>query len=259
MFAALPSIAGAEIRIVNPQPRVRPGGFLLLRVSVESRIRVFERDFAPNENGLVFVGVDLAVPIGTYPVTEIGPNNEAVDSKDFEVVPANVGVRRSAPGTVTARRRRELNLINQAYARVNGTAWYPSSDFVEPLEDTVTTSEFAIGHRGVDLRARTGTDVLSINAGHVLMVARNFSLEGNMVIIDHGSGVLSLYMHLSQLSVKEGQPVEEAGQVIGRSGVTGRVRGPHLHFAVKMNGVNIEPLAFIKMFNCIYPLAGQSR
>ena len=69
-----------------------------------------------------------------------------------------------------------------------------------------------------------------------------------MVVIDHGSGIFSLYMHLSRIEVREGSKVIK-DQVIGLSGATGDARGPHLHFAIKASGTNVDPLSFIEVAN----------
>ncbi len=85
-------------------------------------------------------------------------------------------------------------------------------------------------HKGMDYHAAPGTPVLSANAGEVVLAAPLF-YEGNCVIINHGQQFLTIYMHLSKLSVKEGDKVEK-GQEVGLSGATGRATGPHLHVAV---------------------------
>ncbi len=102
-------------------------------------------------------------------------------------------------------------------------------------------------HRGVDLRALTGTEVYAINDGKILM-ARNFTFEGNFIAIDHGGGIISFYMHLSEFRVKEGDFVKR-GQLIGLSGSTGNSRNPHLHFALKVQQKTVDPLEFIELVN----------
>jgi murein DD-endopeptidase MepM/ murein hydrolase activator NlpD len=84
-----------------------------------------------------------------------------------------------------------------------------------------------------------------VNRGTVIL-ARPLYFEGNCVVIDHGQGLLSLYMHLSELKVKEGQQVER-GTPIGLSGATGRATGPHLHLAVRWQGVYLNPAALLKL------------
>jgi len=100
-------------------------------------------------------------------------------------------------------------------------------------------------HQGLDYGVPSGTPVAALNAGTVLL-ARNLYFEGNCVVIDHGQGLLSLYLHLSELAVKEGQPVR-GGEVIGLSGGTGRATGPHLHVAVRWQGVYLNPATLMKL------------
>lgn len=94
-------------------------------------------------------------------------------------------------------------------------------------------------HQGLDFRVPAGTPVAAVNRGQVIL-ARSLFFEGNCVVIDHGQGLLSLYLHLSKFSVKEGDTVEKQQQ-IGLSGGTGRATGPHLHLAVRWQGVYLNP------------------
>jgi murein DD-endopeptidase MepM/ murein hydrolase activator NlpD len=100
-------------------------------------------------------------------------------------------------------------------------------------------------HQGLDFRVPSGTPVSAVNSGHVIL-ARPMFFEGNCVVIDHGQGLLTLYLHLSKFSVKEGDDVEK-GQEIGMSGGTGRATGPHLHLAVRWQGVYLDPQVLLKM------------
>jgi murein DD-endopeptidase MepM/ murein hydrolase activator NlpD len=81
--------------------------------------------------------------------------------------------------------------------------------------------------------------VAAVNRGRVLL-ARPLFFEGNCIVIDHGQGLLTLYLHLSKFLVNEGDTVEK-GQQIGVSGGTGRATGPHLHLAVRWQGVYLDP------------------
>src|SRR6267142_1594423 len=86
-------------------------------------------------------------------------------------------------------------------------------------------------HTGLDFRVTTGTPIVATNSGTVIL-ARPLYFEGNCVMIDHGQGLLTLYLHLSEFKVKEGDAVKK-GQTLGLSGGTGRATAPHLHFAVR--------------------------
>lgn len=94
-------------------------------------------------------------------------------------------------------------------------------------------------HQGLDFRASTGTPVAAVNSGTVIL-ARPLYFEGNCVVIDHGQGLLTLYLHLSEIRVKEGNPVTK-NEIIGLSGGTGRATGPHLHLAVRWQGIYLNP------------------
>lgn len=100
-------------------------------------------------------------------------------------------------------------------------------------------------HYGLDFRVPTGTPVAAMNSGTVLL-ARFLYFEGNCVVIDHGQGLLTLYFHLSEIKVKEGDSVTRA-QEIGLSGGTGRATGPHLHVAVRWQGTYLDPARLLQM------------
>jgi murein DD-endopeptidase MepM/ murein hydrolase activator NlpD len=84
-----------------------------------------------------------------------------------------------------------------------------------------------------------------MNDGTVLL-ARPLYFEGNFVVIDHGQGLLTLYLHLSEFRVKEGEQIKR-GQQVGLSGGTGRATGPHLHVAVRWQGTYLDPASLLRM------------
>jgi len=100
-------------------------------------------------------------------------------------------------------------------------------------------------HQGLDFRVPPGTPVAAVNRGRILL-ARPLFFEGNCVVIDHGQGLLTLYLHLSKFLVKEGNAVER-GQPIALSGGTGRATGPHLHLAVRWQGVYLNPAGLLSL------------
>jgi murein DD-endopeptidase MepM/ murein hydrolase activator NlpD len=129
-----------------------------------------------------------------------------------------------------------------------------SGDFAAPVTSTVSETfgtrrtfngKLASIHRGVDYRAPTGTPVRASNSGEVIL-ARGLFYEGNCVVIDHGQGFMTIYMHLSKLNVTEGDKVRK-GQEVGLSGSTGRVTGPHLHMAARWEGAYVDPLKLLKL------------
>jgi len=134
--------------------------------------------------------------------------------------------------------------------------WF--GDFKKPLASE-TTSAFGTQrlfngqhrsyHRGTDFRAKVGTPVYASNSG-VVRMARNLFYSGNMVIVDHGVNIFTLYAHLSEIQVND-QQIIARGQQIGLSGATGRVSGPHVHWSVKVNGVYVDPLQFLSVISTL--------
>jgi murein DD-endopeptidase MepM/ murein hydrolase activator NlpD len=103
-------------------------------------------------------------------------------------------------------------------------------------------------HGGLDQRSPAGTPVRVVTGG-VVKIAREWSVHGNTVGIDHGQGMESMYMHLSKFAVAEGATVKQ-GDVIGYSGSTGRSNAPHLHWTLYVNGVAVNPLEWVKVASC---------
>lgn len=100
-------------------------------------------------------------------------------------------------------------------------------------------------HSGADLRAGTGTPVHAANRGRVVL-AKNLFFSGNAVFVDHGLGVYSVYLHLSEIDVVPGQMLEK-GQVLGLAGATGRVTGPHLHWGVRILDARVDPFTLLTL------------
>lgn len=126
--------------------------------------------------------------------------------------------------------------------------------FSNPLVAMSLTSSFGsrkhpvlkkvLNHAGVDLRAKTGTRVVSAKEGVVTFAGRA-SGYGKLIIIKHSDGYETRYAHLSQIDVKKGQKISQ-NQHIALSGATGRVSGPHLHFEIRKNGKIENPLTYLK-------------
>lgn len=128
-----------------------------------------------------------------------------------------------------------------------------SGSFITPTNKTISdvfgtarvfNGEVKSRHLGLDFAAPTGTPVHAVNQGTVIL-ARPMYFEGNCVVIDHGQGLLSLYLHLSEFRVKEGEEVK-SGQIVGLSGGSGRASGPHLHLAIRWQGVYLNPAILLK-------------
>ena len=119
-----------------------------------------------------------------------------------------------------------------------------------PISDVFGTTRTFNGqtqsvHQGLDYGVAPGTAVEALNRGTVLL-ARPLFFEGNCVVLDHGQGLLTIYMHLSKFTVKEGEQVAR-GQEIALSGGTGRATGPHLHVAVRWQGIYLDPATLLSL------------
>ncbi len=129
-----------------------------------------------------------------------------------------------------------------------------AGDFRAPVAAAPTDSfgtrrmfngKLASVHKGMDFRARMGTPVHAGNSG-VVVLARKLYFEGNCVAIDHGLGLYTVSMHLSRIDVHVGEHVAK-GQLLGLSGATGRVTGPHLHWAVRWGNAYLDPAKLLRM------------
>ena len=134
-------------------------------------------------------------------------------------------------------------------ARKQYSETVPKVDFIWPVTGRIS-SIFGLRrffneqerrpHSGLDIAADEGTPVMAVADGTVVDTG-DFFFSGNMIYLDHGQGIISLYAHLSKISVKPGDIVKQ-GDIIGDVGQTGRVTGPHLHFAVYANQTLIDPM-----------------
>lgn len=140
----------------------------------------------------------------------------------------------------------EYLLLERLWKENTEKAW--DGEFVSPT-DTPVSEEYGVKrimnekktsvHRGIDLKGKSGTPVRAINAGRIIL-RRDLFYGGNTLVIDHGMGLMSVYMHLSGYNVSDGAEVSK-GDVVGFVGMTGRATGPHLHMSVKLLGISVNP------------------
>jgi len=143
--------------------------------------------------------------------------------------------------------------LAQAWRTPSLEAWW-SGAFIRPVPGEVSgqfgrrrviNGERKSPHTGQDLRAVMDEPIKASNAGRVALV-RDCFFSGNSVVLDHGLGLYSMYFHLDQAKVKEGDRVEK-GQVIGLAGMTGRATGPHLHWGFRLLGARVDPDAILAL------------
>lgn len=186
----------------------------------------------------------------------------------FDVAPKAVRTRRirvnpkfvNPPKSAWPRIQEETELLNALFRRPASEERLWSAGAVRPVEG-VAVSGFGVRsvlngqprgpHNGLDLAAVTGTPVFAPTPG-VVVYARPFYYSGNTVILDHGHGLFSTMAHLSVIDVTAGQRVAQ-GELLGKVGATGRVTGPHLHWAVRLHGDRVDPL---KLIEALAPAGG---
>lgn len=178
-----------------------------------------------------------------------------VRAGDYRMEQLSVAPRYGAPpdSATQARMRRESERAREVSRRSHETPRLWSGSVIHP-RPTAVTSGFGDGrqfngrvtsrHMGTDFRGAVGAPVKAAARGVIALVDR-FYLGGNVIYIDHGAGLVTAYLHLSEQLVAEGDTVQ-AGDVIGSVGDTGRVTGPHLHWIVRYGNVSVNPLSLLE-------------
>lgn len=220
--------------------------------------------FAPTSDNSWFTlaGISLETEPGSYPLELSGltiagqsihfEQKFPVTSGTYETIELTVSKDFTAPSPEQMEIiKRDQEIKKKTFAEVTPErewvgAFLPPVD--APTSDVFGTRRVFNGvtksvHQGLDYRVPTATPVAAVNAGTVIL-ARPLYFEGNCVVIDHGQGLLTLYLHLSEFKVKEGDVVKR-GQLIGLSGATGRATGPHLHIAVRWQGTYLNPAVLL--------------
>lgn len=211
----------------------------------------------------VLMGIDLAVKPGHHDVViETQPGGHKTSyrlvvaprsfpTRTLKVDPAFV----TPPPEAAERIERESKELNQVWASPALEKMWQGA-FTRPVPQpansafgsrSVFNGEPRSQHAGADFRSPAGTPIKAPNAGRVVIAGSRY-FSGDTVVIDHGQGLFSLFAHLSETSVKQGDSVRK-GEVIGQVGQTGRVTGPHLHWAVRLNGARIDPLSLLTVLS----------
>jgi murein DD-endopeptidase MepM/ murein hydrolase activator NlpD len=279
LLAVLSVAAVASPKLIRLKVEARPahpinGSACLFRVAASAKLAELhgkwldhEVEFESQDNGrswITIAGTGFATKKGQYPLELDGKSSAgspvnfvqkirvAIEKRKIIAAPKPLTVegRFTSPDAETLKRI-DLEKVAKA-AAYNETSPHAlwSGPFQPPM-DSVITETFGVRrmfngqllseHHGVDFRAAPGTPVLAANSGTVVL-ARELFYEGNCVILDHGQGLFTIYMHFSKFAVQEGEHVER-GQQLGESGATGRVTGPHLHVSVLWRGVALDLLS----------------
>ncbi len=261
-----------QVHIQAPD-RVGVGMPFLVRFSGPEGFQSVNLRWLGNDLGLVatkgeqgreaaaLLGVDLETPPGTHRLTgtvstaegqHVFSHDVLVHAREFPEQRLRVSREMASPdASLMPRIERERGVARAALERVSPMRHW-EQPFVRPVLGSVS-SAFGLRrffndqprapHRGVDLRGAEGTTVRAFSSGEVALVGDHY-FAGRSIYIDHGLGVVTQYIHLSEILVQEGDKVV-AGQTIGKVGATGRVTGPHLHFGLSVLGMWVDPLPLV--------------
>ena len=253
----------------NFQPPI-PGGIFAFKLPAHATGVTYRDKPVFLHEDYALVAVPMNVSPGTHELT-IHTNDEN-QSYSFEVQPHNyteqhITIKNEAlvspPKEVQERITEEAIRQRGLYA-----AHLPdhsvSGGFEKPLQG-ITTSLFGHKrffngkarnpHSGLDIAGPTGAPIAAAGGG-VITLADDLYFNGNTIFIDHGRGLITMYCHMSELLVSEGEHVVK-GQTIGLVGATGRATGPHLHWTVSLNGTRVDPLRFTTALNQVIALTGE--
>lgn len=249
---------------VLPHTEQVPGGLVILPLSYEQRPRAFFQD-----NPVMVVGnpgqwhAIIGIPLDAVPGNHdliVKLNNEQT-IHHFEIT---VKEYKSQYLTIENKRQvnpsaRDLQRINQEQDRIAKVKATWQENITVPLQLTLPvkgqfSSPFGLRrffnneprqpHSGLDIVANEGTPI-NAPADGIIINTGDYFFNGNTVFIDHGQGLLTMYCHLNEIHVQEGQHVKH-GEEIGTVGKTGRVTGAHLHWSVILNRTAVNPVLFLQ-------------
>jgi murein DD-endopeptidase MepM/ murein hydrolase activator NlpD len=262
-------LAAPGIDITTHARAMQPGELVIVTITTTAAVdhltvRAFNHDVEPfrvdERVWRALVGIDLDVKPGTYPIAVTTAGGER-GSSELVVKPKTFRTRRltvdeafvTPPPSQTERIARDARLLEHAWATSDPTRLW-TAPFVRPVPGeansafgtrSIYNGKARNPHGGADFLSPSGTPIHAPNAGRVV-IARDLYFTGNTIVIDHGLGLFSMLAHLSSIDVAEGDRVT-AGQVLGRVGATGRVTGPHLHWAVRATGARVDPLSLLQL------------
>ncbi|MEL7197881.1 MAG: M23 family metallopeptidase [Pseudomonadota bacterium] len=249
-----------------PQPRTEfefageltQGGFIRGHVPTGTiRATLGNAPLEYAEDGSFFAAFDRDAPSSTTIMATI--NNGTFARKEISISPREWKIQRVNVAKGTGRNREawwkkrepEYNEIVAARAMETGAEGWKQK-FIWPVTGRISglfgrqriyRGEPGSYHSGIDIAPGNGVPFVAPADGVVVLARMGFSLEGGLIIIDHGAGLNSAFLHASKIAVEKGQSVKQ-GQYIGNVGSTGRSSGPHLHWGLKWNDARLDPLLF---------------
>lgn len=265
-----PSSTPPPFAVTMTARSIQPGEVVMFTVvapgaATRIDVRAFDQDWAAfRGNGSTWqalLGIDLDRAPGAYPVViTAGSGSTATHVTRTLTVTAKKFVTRTLtvddayvnpPDAVMARINDEAARLTKLWQTISPERLW-ATPFVAPVPDpsnsafgsrSVFNGEARSPHTGADFLSPAGEEVKAPSAGTVVL-AENLYFSGNTVILDHGLGLYSQFAHFSEIGVKVGDRVEP-GNTLGKVGATGRVTGPHLHWAIRLNGARVDPLSLI--------------
>ena len=254
-----PAPVSQDERIVFPTS-VSQGALVFGKVPPGSQVRYRERLLRATGYGTVVFGVgrDETGPLNvdvTSPSGRMESVSIVVTPRDWPVERVNGVPPKTVnpPPEIAARIQREQALVTAARERDDERADF-ALPFQWPVQGRISgrfgnarvyNGQPGAGHSGMDIAAPNGTPVRAPAGGIVTFASPDLYLTGGTVLLDHGHGVSSNFLHLSRIDVKVGDRIEP-GQVIGAVGATGRATGPHLHWGMNWFDVRIDPLLVLE-------------
>jgi murein DD-endopeptidase MepM/ murein hydrolase activator NlpD len=264
LFASAPP----ALTVALSSATARPGDVVVLTIAGVSpdeavRVRAFGSDLpsfvATGGMRRALVGVDLDVRPGTYTLAAEAGDSHA--ERTLRVVPRVFATRRltvdpafvNPPESERPRLEREREQLERLWkTTTNEKLWDGRFEppVPEPANSAFGTRSILNGeprspHGGADFPSPAGTPVKAPNGGRVVL-ADALYYTGNTVVVDHGLGLYSLFAHMTEMRVHVADVVN-TGDVLGTVGSTGRVTGPHLHWAVRLNGSRVDPTVLLRV------------
>ena len=211
----------------------------------------------------VLIGIDLGKKPGKYNLKvnlfDEDVIQESITVGKREKIEIQFTIPKKLGGNTTESQNKLVATLaeeNKSLANLRtGKKAFWTEKFVYPLSQIIVTDtygysrktgEYSMAHKGADFRAKEGTPVMAMNRG-IVRVVKTYRNYGKVIVIDHGLGLMSFYLHLSKMKVNEGELVKR-GQTIGLSGQTGYTLSPHLHLSLRINNNSIDPVKFMELF-----------